>query len=57
MRNVFTLSHVGGVTVQNVFTLSGCLAGLVVKASASRAEDPGFESRLQQDFLGVESYQ
>ena len=28
------------------------LAGLVVKASASLAEDPGFESRLR-----VESYQ
>ena len=30
------------------------LAGdrLVVKASASRAEDPGFESRLRQDFSG-----
>ena len=27
------------------------------KASASRAEDPGFESRLWRDFLGVESYQ
>ena len=27
-----------------------CLAGLVVKASASRAEDPGFESCLPQDF-------
>ena len=26
------------------------LVGLVVKASASRAEDPGFESRLFQDF-------
>ena len=26
------------------------LVGLVVKASASRAEDPGFESRLRQDF-------
>ena len=25
--------------------------------SASRAEDPGFESRLHQDFFGVESYQ
>ena len=33
------------------------LVGLVVKASASRAEDPGFESRLQRDFSGVESYQ
>ena len=31
--------------------------GLVVKASASREEDPGFESRLRQDYFGVESYQ
>ena len=30
---------------------------LEVKASASRAEDPGFESRLRRDFPGVESYQ
>ena len=28
------------------------LAGLVVKASASRAEGPGFESRLRPDFSG-----
>ena len=34
-----------------------CLVGLVVKASASRAEDPGFESCLQQDSSGVKSYQ
>ena len=27
------------------------------KASASRAEDPGFESRFRRDFFGVESYQ
>ena len=27
------------------------------KASASRAEDPGFESRLRRDFFGVEPYQ
>ena len=33
------------------------LVGLVVKASASRAEDPGFESHLGVDFFGVESYQ
>ena len=33
------------------------LVGLVVKASASRAEDPGFESRLHRDFSRVESYQ
>ena len=28
------------------------LGGLVVKASASRAEDPGFESRLRRIFSG-----
>ena len=28
------------------------LGGQVVKASASRAEDPGFESRLRRDFSG-----
>ena len=28
------------------------LVGLVVKAFASRAEDPGFESRLHRDFFG-----
>ena len=33
-----------------------CLVGLVVTASASRAEDPGFDSRLRRDFSGVESY-
>ena len=33
------------------------LGGLVVKASASRAEDPGFESCLRRDFFWVESYQ
>ena len=32
------------------------LIGLVVKVSTSRAEDPGFESRLCQGFPGVESY-
>ena len=29
----------------------------MVKASASRAEDPRFESCLRLDFSGVESYQ
>ena len=33
------------------------LVGLAVKASASRAEGPGFESRWRRDFFGVESYQ
>ena len=32
------------------------LSGLVVKASASRADDPGSEYRLRWDFFGVESY-
>ena len=43
-----------------LFLLTCCrdrLVGLVVKASASRAEGPGFESRLRWDFFGVESYQ
>ena len=30
------------------------LAGPVVKASALRAEDPAFESRLRRDFSGVD---
>ena len=30
--------------------------GLVVKVSASRAEDPGFESRLRQDFFSGSSH-
>ena len=37
-------------------TVDDRLVGLVVKASASRAEDPGFETRLRRDFFGVESY-
>ena len=32
------------------------LAGRVVKASAKRAEDLGYEFRLRRDFCGVESY-
>ena len=28
------------------------LVGLVVKASTSKAEDPGFDSRLRRDFSG-----
>ena len=34
------------------FTSFQRLAGLVVKAYASRAEDPGFDSRLKRDFSG-----
>ena len=39
-----SLTH-GQVTVYS-------LVGLVVKASASRAEDPGFEFHLRRDFPG-----
>ena len=42
--------------VCNQSPASDRLVGLVVKVSASRAEDPGFESRLRQDFSAVESY-
>ena len=48
------------VTSEPVATLPGAwnrLIGLVVKASALGAEDPGFEFRLRQDFFSVESYQ
>ena len=38
-------------------SLSLSLNRLVIKASASRMEGPGFESRLRRDFFGVESYQ
>ena len=33
------------------------LVGPVVKASAWRAEDPGFKSRLRKDFCPVKAYQ
>ena len=48
-----THSHVYGPTEEATGSVkSDRLAGLVVKASASRAEDPGFESRLRRDFSG-----
>ena len=34
------------------FVIIDCLAGLVVKAPASGAEDPGFESHLRRGFSG-----
>ena len=45
------------IVCQLLFLLSNRLVGLVVKASASGAYDPGFDSRLRRDFFGVESYQ
>ena len=45
------------VMMRQVLVNVHCLVGLVVKASASRAEDPGLESCLRTDFFGVESNQ
>ena len=45
-----------GSAVMFLARFADLLVGLVVKASASRPEDPGFESRLRRDFFGVESY-
>ena len=47
MRDKSPLSSCHGVIVP----VRHRLVGLVVKASASRAEDPGLESRLRQDFF------
>ena len=52
----YMLVKISSGTLADLLVLD-CLIGLVVKASASRAEDPGFESRLHQGFYGVESYQ
>ena len=56
------LPHLRRFEAPDMAQSSGCpqedrLVGLVVKASASRAEGPGFESRLRRDFFGVESHQ
>ena len=49
-------AHVGA-RVHGLFPSFNRFVGLMVKASASRAEDPGFESRLCcGDFSGVKSY-
>ena len=38
------------------FSATTAFLAVLVQVSASRAEDPGFESRLCRDFSGVESY-
>ena len=43
-------------TSVSITLLSPALWNLVVKASASRVEDPWFESRLRWDFFRVDSY-
>ena len=45
------------VSVQTNILLCSRLLWRSGKASASRAEDIGFESRLRRDFFGVDSYQ
>ena len=47
---MWKLLHGRGSTVR--FSTEHRLAGLVVKASPSRAEDPWFESRLRREFSG-----
>ena len=37
--------------------MSACLVGIMVKASASRVEDPEFESHSRRDFSCIVSYQ
>ena len=39
-----------------VLELQDRVVGLVVKVSDSKAEDPGFESRLRWDFSGIKFY-
>ena len=47
-----SLSH----SLSDVVSSCDHLVGLVVKASATRVEDPGSNCRLRRDFSGVESY-
>ena len=55
--NVPAKSNPGSSALEADALTTDRLVGLVVKASASRAEDPRFESRLRRDFSGAESYQ
>ena len=50
-----TLSYLASKVGVGQFLLEHYHVGLVVKASASRAEDSGFKSRLRRDFYRVES--
>ena len=53
MLAVITSSVTPAVYSTSIVGLSPChLVGLVVKASAPRAEDPGFESLLRRYFSG-----
>ena len=54
LRKKIAFIILGGMGGGVIYSLSPGhrLVGLMVKASASRAEDPGFESRLRRDFSG-----
>ena len=56
-RIFFVLLYFMSVLACLSVVLLDSLIGLVVKATASRAEDSGLESRLRRDFSWVESYQ
>ena len=56
MQESFVRSYHLGASLSVPFK-HGRLVGRVVKVSASRAEGPGFKSRLCGDFFGVKSYQ
>ena len=50
MRNMNNITTVVIIGITIIISSSDCLVGIVVKASASRAEDPGFKSH--QGFSG-----
>ena len=50
---VLILKHSTDLSILCLLPQTYHLVGLVVKASASRAEGPGFESRLRRDFFGA----
>ena len=52
-----TASRAADPRVASRFLLGGPPPWPSGKASVSRAEGPGFESRLRREFFGVESYQ
>ena len=58
MTSLKFVSEMGDEHIHLYLDTTKYLFGLVVKASASRAKDPGFDSRLRRgDFYRDESYQ
>ena len=54
-REIFSITQINSPSLS--LPLPDRLVGLVVEATALRAEDPGFESHLRQEFSGVKSCQ